>query len=1386
MNSSWVIHKIGLVDFWYYDEQEFSFIDGRMLLRGSNGSGKSVTMQSVVPLLLDGNIRPERLDPFGSRDRKMVNYLLEDGDGREERTGYLYMELKRKDSDTYLTIGMGLRARKSKPLNSWYFSITDGRRINKDFALYRATDVKITLTQKELENRLGDGGKIFQTQQEYMEYVNRQVFGFESLDAYKEMIDLLIQLRTPKLSKDFKPSVINEILSDSLQPLTEEDLRPMSEAIENMDTLTVNVANRNSSKQAVDKIIKHYKKYNEFILYEKASLYVNENKAYEKLEEEIRKSNKQLAKGKEKKLALEEENMKLHANQKVLEKEKESLNTSDEVSLKQKELEVAKRMEQMAQTIDEKEKQLEEKKEKWNEYHLRMKNEQDEKENKKDEIAASFESLEEQIEDFSFDEHTFFSDELQENLEEEYDFSLHIGASQGFLSSLETGFSLLEKVDEKQRVKEEQELIREQKLKEKEAGERKLLLLDTQFSEIQNELIEQMYRWKENNQELIIGKETLQKIHVFIDEYHKNSDYNQVRELVGQAQFQCFSKLQEGLIEKTYEKKVEEKKQSEIDEELTTWLTLTDPEPEVRDAVAKNRKKLAQAGIPYQRFYQMIDFETGISNEQANMIEESLLEMGLLDALIIDSDYKEQVLTLDTGMCDRYIFTDHDYVSHNILDWITIGEDITDIFLNQKVMGVLGSIGFETGNTFIGKDGTYGMGILTGTVTGQYQAGFIGVKAREKKRLQKIATLEEALASQKNIVGAVVEEIAVLEKRIAVIKTEYENMPPDEDLRIACLDCESEKENIEKIQQEILLVEAHLLQMEEELKSLWKEAVKIAESIYLPCRLSVFQNASAGMKEYCKELYRLQNLHMQLVEKVRSLIGLEEVMADCDEDMDTIRYELGKAQKSLFEEQTEYNSIKAQLALTNYEAIKEQLDYCMKRLEEIPMELEENIRQTEKENNNIENLQKFLQESEEKTSKLEKRVATLQRNFEKELFLGYVVQQETKESVHIETKEEGTTVVLGTMNQSTENNENSNIVDEKNTIRHALEVITLLESGIKDNKEILNGKVNESFFENRGYLSEYAPTMEQLFVEDVLEEQHDISPQRLELTGRYKGRVVKFKELVALLSEEIAQLNDLIKAGDKELFEDILANTISRKIRGKINNSITWVENMNQLMGSMNTSSGLKLSLRWRAKTAEQENQLDTNELVELLKRDSKLMRESEFEKLSKHFRSKVEMARRSTKETNLSFFMIMKETLDYRKWFEFQLFSQKNGEAKKELTNSVFGTFSGGEKAMSMYVPLFSAVVAKYQGARKDAPRIISLDEAFAGVDNRNIRDMFRLMVEFEFNFIINSQILWGDCDTLDSLAIYQLIRPENVKFVTVMPYIWNGMARVPVIESE
>ena len=50
----------------------------------------------------------------------------------------------------------------------------------------------------------------------------------------------------------------------------------------------------------------------------------------------------------------------------------------------------------------------------------------------------------------------------------------------------------------------------------------------------------------------------------------------------------------------------------------------------------------------------------------------------------------------------------------------------------------------------------------------------------------------------------------------------------------------------------------------------------------------------------------------------------------------------------------------------------------------------------------------------------------------------------------------------------------------------------------------------------------------------------------------------------------------------------------------------------------------------------------------------------------------------------------------------------------------------------------------------------------------------------------MINSQVLWGDYDTVPGLAIYYLQRPENAKFVAVTPYIWNGKERILVEEAD
>ena len=1353
MNSRWQANKIGLINFWYYDEQEFPFLKGRMLLRGSNGSGKSVTMQSVVPLLLDGNMSPERLDPFGSRDRKMSSYLLEEDDKREERTGYLYLEFKRKDSDTYLTIGMGIRARKGKSLDKWYFGLTDGRRIGQDFFLYKETGEKVTLSKKELEYRIGTGGRVIDRQADYMEYVNRQIFGFDTVEEYKEMVDLLIQLRTPKLSKDFKPSVINDILSDSLQPLSDDDLRPMSEAIENMDAMNMNLKSRKEAKQAAEKIQTVFNRYNKKLLYEKADRYEQAKSRLAGAKSEQKEQEKKLSDCKRKIEELEIERQELDAKRESLEKEKESLRKSDAVELKRREAELSKELEIKEKNLKEKERFLIVKQEQYQDAENQIKTEEDRKYEKEKELEELLEEMQDEADTMTFEEHALMKNEIEQCMEEPYEFGLHQEQFEQKKKKINEGVVLLAEVDRLERQKDEQIKEREKRIRELDVLQRKISELEGVFVQTQNEWKEALYLWNGTNKELALEKEFLLELSTFAETYAETSDFGEVRQKIADVWIKQNAQIEAEISANKAELEASKIQLTEVKQELAEWENQKEPEPERSEAVKRNRERLDRLHIPYQEFYKVIEFGQNLEEETCNYLEEAFLKMGILDALVVGEEYKEQVLKQEKGCEDNYLFVTQAVPGKSLLDVLELNEEVNDIFSNQRLTGILGSIAYdEKSDIAIAQDGTYRMGVLTGTVTGEYDAGFLGTKAREKHRIARIKECKRVIVELEKKLEKLSLEQKERINRKEILKEEYENLPKDTDMREALFMLQTEERNCGRLEQESEKLEEQISQFAEKLKEKKKEALAIAEATYLTCSYSVFQEAKEAAEEYGKHLVGLKAAHEMFLTSLEYLRERNLRLENLDADMDQIRYDMNEIKKEIRKKTEEKSSIEEQLELTDYEEIKDRLDYCITWLQEYPNRLHICAGKQMHEKDEVEQLEGKLEENEKRIKEYESKMEYFSECFELEKNLQYVNLPEEIE-------------------------------------KSASRIRSYLESDVKTlDKEGIIRDLNKVYFENRGFLTDYQLVQNELFSEtEQADRVEGFSAKRLDISARYQGVKISFFSLLAYLEQDIEELENLIKDGDRELFEDILANTVSRKIRGKINASNMWVQKMNSLMSGMNTSSGLKLSLRWRSRTAEQEDQLDTKDLVELLKKDYRLMSENEASRLSAHFRSKVAEARRNARDNvgMVSFYQIMKDTLDYRKWFEFQLFSQKNGERQKELTNSVFGTFSGGEKAMSMYVPLFSAVVAKYQGGREDAPRLISLDEAFAGVDNRNIRDMFRLMTEFQFDFIINSQVLWGDCDTLDALAIYQLIRPENAKFITVMPYIWNGH-RKELLEHE
>jgi uncharacterized protein (TIGR02680 family) len=1355
MNSRWQANRIGLLNFWYYDEQEFYFAKGRMLLRGSNGSGKSVTMQSVIPLLLDGDMSPERLDPFRSKDRKMVNYLLEEGDEREERIGYLYLEFCREESATYLTIGMGIRARKGKPLDKWYFALTDNRRIGKELSLTKGEKERMTLTRLELQNRIGNGGVLMERQSEYMEYVNQQIFGFETVGEYKEMIDLLIQLRTPKLSKDFKPTVINEILSESLQPTSDEDLRPMSEAIENMDTMTMNLKARQEGKQAAEKIQKVFDKYNQLFLYEKSSHLVA-------CQDKLTELDKRTASLKQRTFQCEvrirearEEHGALTVQKEAMEREKDSLSSSNAVVLQRQAMELEEQIQENETALKGKETQLSQKLMQQMENKKKEKQAQDEMWQKQQELLEIGDDMTDLAEDMGFAEHPFFWEEWKKEIDSPYAFSAHEMITKKWTEQIDQGAKLL--AEEQQQLRQLDEFVKELD-QERRLGEgisRAIAGYESTLTQEQNQLKEAFQKWQESNQVLHLADGELQQINTYVDRYGKESDDTFVRSIVADQYFACQEILKEEKQKDGSAKALLLETVNAAKQELLEWEQNKQPEPARSAEVMESRRKLKEMGITYQEFYQLVEFAPSCSKEECNRLEEALAQMGILDAIVVEERDRHRISQMDSGLCDKYLYRQKGKVKGSLRDVFSLNSASLHPSFGEQVEEVLGNISWENefgeGAFSVDKHGHYRMGLLEGTVSGTYTACLIGAGARERGRQAKMEELRQRIQEGEGELQGLNERLKQWEERLKLANQERQSCPKEDGLRSAWKNLENKEEEGLRKQEQLIKLEEKIRQKSGQIREIREQAVEIAGKVYLSCQYEIFHQAQLSGDKYQRFLHDLKTGHAFYLSLLSRFQDTQEQAVRLEEDLESIRYETGHMQKGIDKAKLQLTSIQEQMQLTDYAQIQERLEACMNFLRLFPREAERCIR---RETEGEEEKKRLLQEADltqEERSRLKDKEIYLEECYQKEFALGYVeLPQDCLEA---------------------------------KAVKDFLE-----ERAGSLSREDVNGKLNQVYFENRGYLNDYQLTQMEIF-DDIQAGSNPDYPvaRRLDIQARYRGQKVNFQELLTYLGEELEELRQLIQDKDRELFEDILTDTISRKIRSKINNSLAWVRKMNELMAAMNTSSGLRLSLRWRSKTAEQEEQLDTKELVELLKKDYHLMKPEEADKLAGHFRSKVEEARRNARDSEgmISFYQIMKDTLDYRKWFEFQLFFQKAGERQKELTNSMFGTFSGGEKAMSMYVPLFSAVVAKYKGGREDAPRMIALDEAFAGVDNRNIRDMFRLVAQFQFNFIMNSQVLWGDCDTVDALAIYQLIRPENVKFVTVMTYYWNGKNR-ELLKSE
>src|ERR1700756_1299579 len=142
--------RAGVINVWDYVDEEWAFADGRLALRGHNGSGKTKALEVLFPFVLDGVADSRRLDPFSGENRTMKSNLL--FRGQDSEYGYVWTEFRRSGSaPETVTLIIGMRAHRNTDGVRMSFYVT-GKRLGTDFGLLSADSRP--LTEKQLRSVL--------------------------------------------------------------------------------------------------------------------------------------------------------------------------------------------------------------------------------------------------------------------------------------------------------------------------------------------------------------------------------------------------------------------------------------------------------------------------------------------------------------------------------------------------------------------------------------------------------------------------------------------------------------------------------------------------------------------------------------------------------------------------------------------------------------------------------------------------------------------------------------------------------------------------------------------------------------------------------------------------------------------------------------------------------------------------------------------------------------------------------------------------------------------------------------------------------------------------------------------------------------------------------
>lgn len=1339
----WQPLRSGLMNIFRYDYDEFHFERGHLLLRGNNGTGKSRVLALQLPFLLDGEVNPSRLEPDGDPAKRIEWNLLVDK--HESRTGYTWIEFGRVDDDGpehYVTLGCGMHAVQGRTgVTKWFF--VTRQRIGQD--LFLQTPTRQALSQEGLKQQLGTSGQLFTTGESYRKAVDAALFHLGP-DRYAALVDLLINLRRPQLSRELNEAKLSKALSDALPPLPAAVLTEVAEAFRSLEDDQAKLRTYEAARDGAHAFLKDYERYCKVAALRRTDTVREANAAYESAQRLLRAHEAERDGAARIADAADATWTRLGGEITDTRTRIDVLEDSDAM----RDVNALARAEQQATS---------------------RANDSEAAAKRLRAAETDDDAARQALTKATAAADTARSTSVRK-LEQARSSAAAIGQQAAHDDALRpTGLPepcetpVLERarrtidalVSDRKRASTHvrglvQALIKaESQLEQKNArrteaetsvgdAEDAVAKAHDSVTHIGERLRAALRAWAGSLYELSLS--TLETLDGDLGRWCELGDGdNPMTGAIDRAADLARQQLSNLVAEaKQREKLGEDALKLLLDEQrqLAEGRHTPPPAPHTRDP----RGRAQRPGAPLWR---VCEFRPELDENERAGLEAALEASGLLDAWITPTGELLAADEHDTCL----ISAGRAPIETSLAQLLRVDIDPADpqsaAIAPATIEAVLAQIGARAGaDVWVDTNGRWRLGPLHGTWT-KPTAQHIGAGTREVHRRQRLQQLAADIDQARHEIAAIRDELTELARRRKVLTAELAAAPKDGDMRKAHAELNSARSQVQRQREKLIEAERAVRDAREAVEFARRTRDDDARDLGLSTWVDDLQAHDEALAEYRQavaELWpaitALEAARSQSAEATTRAVTARKVRDERKADADVAAAAARKAEveyRTLEETRgAAAREIVAQLAVLNKQhgSLLEQQAQEGKRRDEHRLKA---AVAEEKAKNTTADMQRH-------DDARAQAIGTLQR------FAG-----------------------LGLLAVACSGLGDVHDADAGDwSVKRAVELARRVDQTLADvaHDDAAWNRAQSNFHQ------EYEKLQQALRSLDFSPAIRPADDGLYVVTVPFRGLVQAIPEFRDTLNDEIRERQALLAADERRILEEHLMGEIAAHLRELLHGGELWIRKVNEVLANRATSTGMTLRFVWLpAEDGPPELEAARTRLL----RSASVWSPREREEVGRFLQTQIDRVRAADEPATWQ--EHLERAFDYRQWHRIVVERKQDG-AWKRLTKRTHGTGSGGEKAIALTLPQFAAAAAHYDSADPLAPRLILLDEAFVGVDSDMRSKCMSFLDHFDLDFVMTSEREWACYATLPGVAIYQFVNRPGIWAVGMTRWLWNGNQRV------